>query len=445
MATKMEQYYKQLRTSFTKLAKLEFLNHDGTIAFVLDNNPRNKRSRAFLQSGQLTVNQQNGSRRTATVTLANLNGDYEFSADKIWFGQQIRLMEGLMLPDGTEFYLPQGVFYIKDPEEKLMPGMKTVTYNLVDKWSYLDGTLHGYLDGTYEIPLNTNIFTAIKSILDMNRGNGYPVDSVPPLFTEYYNERTTTLPDGTVISDLLLPYVYRNDAENGSYADVVLEMGGILSAWVGYDATGRLRIEPGNDDILDITKPIEWEFRPNETEFLGATYTTKNTEVFNDLIIVGGSLTEYGYTAARAENNNPRSDTSIGRIGRKTKKEMHNELYSESLCQNLALFKMKRQSILQKSVTIQCQQMFHINENQLVTIARPDKENSPIERHLVTGFTRPIAQNGAMQIQATSVSDLYDVELVMDGLPSTAAGIRAGATWTGWAKEAYATATNNEQ
>lgn len=399
------EYLKAVKGPFAKLAKLEFLQPDGSIAFAVDNSPKNPKSGAFLQNGSLTVNLQNGQRRTATVTLGNLDGAFEYNVNKIWFGQQIRLMEGLTLPDGTDFYLPQGVFYVRDPEEKLMPGTRTMTYRLEDKWSYLNGTLFGYLDGIYEISRGTNIFAAIESILALDRGNGEAVDRVKPLFTDYYNNQTTPLPDGTTASVLSLPYTYRNDSENGSYADVVLEMAGIIAGWVGYDATGRLRVEPSSDDLDDSEKPIEWAFTPNEKQFLGATYTAKNSEVYNDIIVVGESLTQYGYVAGRAQNLDPKSDTNINIIGRKTLRESSAGYYAENQCKNLAAFKLKRQTILQKSVTIQSGQLFHISENQIVTIQRPDKPGAPVERHLVTGFTRPIAQTGAMQINATSVND----------------------------------------
>ena len=397
---------------YVKLARLEFLQPDGSVAFALDNNPNNRRSGSFLQSGQLTVNLQNGQRRTATVTLANLDDEYEYNVNKVWFGQLVRLSEGLRLPNGQDFYLPQGVFYIREPEEKVLPGEKSVTYHLEDKWSYLDGKLFGNLDGIYEIALGTNIFTAIQSVLNMERGNGMVVDSEKPMFTDYYNERTTTLPDGSVVSDLELPYTYRNDGDGGTYAAIVLEMADVLAALVGYDANGRLRIDPSQDDINDSQKPVQWEFKPDAKHFLGATYTIKNTDVYNDIIVTGESLSGYGYIAGRAQNLDPRSDTNVNIIGRKTLKESAAGYYSQKQCENLAAFKLKQQTVLQKSVTIQCAQLFHINENQIVTIRRPDKEGSPMERHLVTGFTRPIAENGVMQINATSVSDFPNVTIV---------------------------------
>ena len=49
--------------------------------------------------------------------------------------------EGLILPNGEDFYIQQGVFLIENPTETIEPGNRTVTYPLVDKWAMLDGTL----------------------------------------------------------------------------------------------------------------------------------------------------------------------------------------------------------------------------------------------------------------------------------------------------------------
>ena len=124
------QYLSAVRGEFHKLARLDFLQPDGSLAFSIDNNPQNPRSGAFIQEGELSVNLQNGMRRQASVTLSNLDGAYDYNVNKVWFGQQIRLMEGLVLPDGTDFYLPQGVFYVKDPEETFLPNQRLFPGNL---------------------------------------------------------------------------------------------------------------------------------------------------------------------------------------------------------------------------------------------------------------------------------------------------------------------------
>ena len=181
-------YLAALRGEFTKVAKLDFLNPDGTIAFTLDNDPKNKRSGAFLQSGDISCNLNNGMRRQASITLENPNGDYDFSVNRIWYGMNVRLWEGLILPDGTEYLIPQGVFEIEQPNEQFRPGGNTVTYRLVDKWARLDGSLGGNLDGAYSVQAGTNILQAIASLLrlgryDMANNSPYPIDPVPPLLT----------------------------------------------------------------------------------------------------------------------------------------------------------------------------------------------------------------------------------------------------------------------
>lgn len=399
------EYLSSLDKPFVKIARLDFLNPNGSVLFAIDNNPKNKRSGAFIQSGDISVNLQNGQRRTATVTLSNLDGEYSYNVNKLWFGQQVRLWEGMILPNGKDFYISQGVFYVKDPEEVFDPGLRQTTLHLVDKWSYLDGTLFGNIDGTYEIPLNSNIFNAIKSILNFDRGNGEKIDSSVPIFTNFYNGKTTTLPDGTTVPLTNTPYTYRCDSENGTLADIILELNTMLAGWIGYDSNGQLRLDPSQDDILDTTKPVQWQFSPKNSTFLGATYSIRNSEVYNDIIIIGETLSDYGQTAGRATNYDPQSDTNANLIGLKTKRYQQSGYYTNDICESMAVFKLKRESVLKKSVSIRCSQIFHLQENNLVTIERTDKVGNPIERHLIMGYSRPIAQSGPMTINCTSVND----------------------------------------
>lgn len=406
MSTRFEQYLSALKTDFTKIARLEFLNSNGTVAFILDNNYKNNRSGAFIQGGSLSVNLQNGTRRTASITLVNTNGEYDFSVNNLWFGTTVRLQMGLLLPDGTEYLIPQGVFYIKDPEEVYLPNQRTIHLELVDKWAMLDGTLGGNLDGIYEVPLNSNIFEAIDGLLKDAQGNGYVFDNTPAIYTSYYNNMTQTLPDGTTASLVESPYTARFDSFGESYADVILELNNMVAGWIGYDATGALRLDPSQDDILDISKPILWTFNPSEKQFLGATYSIRNSEVKNEIIRVGQALDGgYAQVGAKAQNFDPSSDTNINIIGRKVDRKEQSNYYTNDICASLAEFELKRNTILKKSVTIRSTQMFHLVENNLVVIRRIDKKGKPFERHLINGFSIPIGQTGEMTINATSVSD----------------------------------------
>ena len=310
-AEKNLAYMKALRRPFVKLCRLRFLNPDGSTAFSLDNNPGNVRSGAFIADGTISANLQNGQRRNATVTISNVDGAFDYNINKIWFGQEIALDEGLILPNGEDFYIQQGVFLIENPTETIEPGNRTVTYPLVDKWAMLDGTLFGNLEGTYEVKAGSNIFTPIAALLGLPRGNGYPVDRVPPVFTEYYNGKTQKLPDGSDAALTDAPYTLRVEGDGGTYADVVLGLAAMVNAWVGYDNTGALRLDASQDDILDTDKPILWQFSMNEAQILGQSYTMKNTEVYNDYIVLGELLDDNSQPAGRATNYDPMSDTNV--------------------------------------------------------------------------------------------------------------------------------------
>jgi len=409
-------YLNSLNHDFVKLAKLEFLNPDGNVAFALDNNALNYRSGAFLQSGSISCNRNNGPRRQSTVTLANLDNEYEYAVNHIWFGQQIRLSEGLILPDGTEYYIPQGVFEIENPQESLKPGQKTVTYTLVDKWANLDGSLFGNLEDVYSFTEGTNILDAMASLLQLDRftmanDGSNPVDPMPPNFTNYYNDKTQTLTDGTVVSLIEAPYDFTSSS-TGTLADMVIGLNEMIAGDIGYNQYGRLTLRPSQDDILDKDKPIMWDFSQNEKTFLGADYTTKNTEVYNDVIVVGATSDLNETAKARVQNLDPVSDTCVSRIGLKTKRLEMSNFYSNQVCEDYATWMLKRYSTLSKEIVIQSTQMFHIVENELITLERNDKPGSPIERHVVTGFTRPIAQTGNMSINCISVNDFPIVTTV---------------------------------
>nr|DAR23204.1 MAG TPA: tail protein [Bacteriophage sp.] len=411
-------YLNALKTDFTKVTRLEFLTPSGSVGYALDNDYKNKRSGAFLQQGSISCNLQNGTRRQAEITLSNLDDAYNYAVGQVWFGQQIRILEGLVLSDGTEYLIPQGIFEIVTPTETVTPELKTVTYQLTDKWANLDGTLGGNLEGAYSVSTGTNIFEAIDAVLRLDRytmenEGAQPIDAVSPVYTGYYNSMTQTLSDGSLWPLTTTPYTYLS-GDGETLADVVLGLCEMLAAWVGYNHIGRLVVDPSQDDIADTTKPVLWDFTDAEKQFLGAQYTFQNTEVYND-IIVAGATSDDGRTArARVQNRDPASDTCISRIGLKTLRLEMPNYYSDEICRDYAEWKLKRTTALTKEVAITSTQMFHIVENEIVTLERNDKPGHPIERFVVQGFTRPLAQQGTMTINAVSVNDYPQVTVLPD-------------------------------
>ena len=428
-------YLDMLRKPFQKLCRLRFLQPDGSTAFMLDNRVRGEGAGAFISDGSITHNWQNGRRTNATVTIDNVDGAYDYSFTTIWFGQEIALDEGMVLSDGvTEFYIQQGVFLIETPTENVRPGQRTVSYSLVDKVAALDGTLGGNLEGTHQVAVGTNIFTPIATILAEDKGNGYPIDNVTPIFTEFYNGKTQTLPDGTIVNMTDAPYTLTVDGTDGTVWSVVSGLAGMVNGWIGYDETGALRIDPSQDDILDSGKPVLWDFSTDEAELLGMTYSVKNTEVYNDYIVIGEALTDGTQPCGRAEVLDSRSPVDIHAIGRKTIRVSQTGFGTVQQCQDYAAWMLKRSAVLQRAVSISCSQILHIHGNDLVTITRTDKQGSPKERHLIQGFSRPLASTGEMTINAVSVNDFPVTTIAFVGMISFVPSQVGGLAYTGGAQ-----------
>ena len=235
------------------------------------------------------------------------------------------------------------------------------------------------------------------------------IDNIYPFFTNYYNTRTTSN-NGNVYTNNLVPYDIL--VEYGkNYSDILTELNNVIAGWIGYDQTGRLNVLPSENDIADQTKPVLWDYSVNSKTFLKLTETSDMSNVFNEYTIVGESLNSDISPLGRAINNDPTSDTNIGRIGRKAQVETASGYYTSQQCASLAAFKLKRATVLQKSVTFSSTQMFHLQENNLITVRRTDKEGSPVERHLIQSFSLPLSQAETMSITATSVTDYPNIQI----------------------------------
>lgn len=429
MANQSERYLRYLDAllnPFQKLTKLEFLQPDNSVAFFLSNangyrrgyNPKYQSS-ALVQQGTLSVSFQNGARRKASITLSDIDNAFEYNVNNIWFGQKIRLSMGLVLPDGTDFYLPQMVGLIKNPQSVLSENQKTITFPLVDKWANLDGSLFGKLTDTYTAKQSTAEYAVYTAIANLLKTSIYDhkltddinamIDNIAPIFTNYYdgNNYAVLDGDGSQTRTASMTEIPFDISENGgsNFAQLLLQFNDVLAGIIGYDQTGALRLEPSQTDINDIEKPVLWQFTQRNSTLSQISETIKNDEVYNDVIIVGGGNTDGGIWG-RASNDDPNSDTSISAIGLKTYRETKANYFNTKQCTALAEYYLKRKTILQKSVNITSSQMFHLVENQLVSVQRTDKPHNPTERHLINSFSLPIGETGAMTINATSVADI---------------------------------------
>ena len=350
--------------------------------------------------------------------LGNRDMAFDYAVNKLWFGQRVRISMGMTLPNGEDFYFPMGIFYIENPSVLFSPSEKTATLNLTDKWAYLDGSLFGTLEAAYSVNAGTNIFSAIDSFLLMSKytysaasTRSEMIDPVDAVYTTYFSGKTysASKSDGSIVSDIAMtstPYVITEN-RGSTMAAVILKLNEMLAGWIGYDAAGALRLEPSQDDIDDADKPVLYEFSPEDPVLISMTESAQVSSVYNDVTVAGQGLTDQAVWA-RAVNDDPASDTNINLIGRKVLTEEKADYWNTDQCAALARFYLKRKSVLQKSISIECGQMFHLVENRLISVKRTDKPGSPVEKHLIQGFTVPIGETGSMSIQAVSVNDIPD-------------------------------------
>lgn len=377
--------------------KLEWLNPDDTISHEIT-------ADLYNTNGTLNITNQNGCRRTFNLQIHNADGKYDIDVNKIWFGQKVKLYLGLYVDD-TPYFIQQGVFYITNPTDIMNTSEKCIQINCTDKWGFLDGTLFGALDGIYKIPVNSDIFTATKQLLMTDRGNGYPIDSTMPNISTFFNNKMTTLSDGTKVSILKTPFTATIE-KGQTYADVLLQFNTMLAGCIYYDAVGRLNIEPNEDDLLDENKEIMYDFDQNNCEILGKSREYQFTEIYNDILCVGATIN--GYMAkGRATNNSVQSDLCVQRIGKKTKVFEDTNYYTDSLCQDWANYLLRQNTILKSSMNITTTPMYHLDVNKLITITN-EKNHLKKEKFLINSLSIPLGI-GQMSMSVISVNELESI------------------------------------
>lgn len=386
-AATFQQYMAALRTNFSPAVRIEFLHDDGSVALEITED-------AIDQGSTLNVTYQNGARRSASIIMNNWLDTYTYNINKIWFGQKIQIKAGVYLSDGTPALFNQGVFYVSNPQDVFNPAQRTATLQLVDKWSYLDGSLFGKIAGVYLLNVDDDLFVALQQLLLTDRGNGFPLDNIPPMLSNYYIGRYTTVA-GVTHRVLDCPYTAKI---SGCYADVLNEIGTMLVATMGYDANGQLRVESINADIIpDNLRQILWQFTTDEPELFGVTETPQPQNMYNHIVITGGVLNG-AIAKGEAINDDPSSPTNVNIVGKKTFPEERSKYYANSQCQELAEYYLNQYQNLSSTINISCSPMYHFQENQLVTVYREGKDDRVVPC-LVSGWTLPIGM-GQMQITA---------------------------------------------
>ena len=137
------------------IAKIEWLRVDETVESTITSD---------ILGGNLSISRNNGVRRTCSFTLKN---EPNLLPDiyGIWVKKKFKLWLGVIDDNGNEFFLPQGVFVLTNPNYNSEPSGSTVTINGTDKFCLLNGEMGGILKDIYQINSGTNVNNSITTIL----------------------------------------------------------------------------------------------------------------------------------------------------------------------------------------------------------------------------------------------------------------------------------------
>jgi hypothetical protein len=341
-------------------------------------------------SGSLNVERKNGCRRTMNCSIVNSTinqvGKYipDIANGVLPPRQPFRLWLGLADENDEEYYISQGIFFMADPVLSSNLSESIITLDMVDPFGLFDDTIGGSLTSTYIIPVGTNIYTAITSILATE--NSYPLPCI--LDAVYVSEVT--------------PYTITKEAGSGTYGDILTDLAYMLSANLFFNSNGNLVF---SQDINDAIKGSVYDFTTDNAQYLGATNKYDYTSFYNSVLVVGQNVNGAIYSA-EVSNTSLLSETSVNNIGFKRQKRIEDaNISSTQLCTDRANFELKRLIAIQNEVSISSIPFFHIGVDDAITLTDANLGYNR-ERFIVNSLSIPFSIGGQMTINATHAINL---------------------------------------
>lgn len=345
-------------------------------------------------SGSISNNYQQGVRRSVSLTFIDTEGKFlpDSNSNLIWANKKFKLFSGLLDTDTNEiFWFSEGIYYFSNVSSSRNGADKLTTVNGVDKFGKFGSELgYNQLESTYLIPAGTKIYDAIKGILNIDIGNGYPIDPIEPVLDPLY-------------IDEVCPYDI-SKSPSSYLSEMLIELADIIGCDIYYDADGRLHVDSGTIDFSYSNKPSIWDFSDVLPEYMNPSITTNFAEFINTVKVVGNNTNDktYEYTAV---NNNPESPTRVDLIGTKSTYIESASVYNTDRAKDYAEYKLNMFSILQLAVTFSCTFLPHLDVNKVITITDSYYKYEK-QRFVIQSITLPLSYDGVMSISACNVASL---------------------------------------
>jgi hypothetical protein len=401
-------------------------------------------------TGSISINYQQGLRRSCAVSIINVFNKYHFapegqgvedtinslSSQPIWIQNKFKIFIGIKAPklrdmsfDSNKleynnnsnnlyytsptlsndfeidfrkpykkkmqyydtYWFSQGVYVLTNPTILRENSKSIITLNGVDKFGVFGSeTKYKEMEGTYFIPMGTKIKNIIKDILNLDMGNGCPIDVKEPIIDNS-------------IAEMTLPYDIKKSPET-YFSDMLIELANVFACDIFYDTDGVLNFIKGNENQDKLQDPSLWDYSDNENLYFTPSLNMDFNNVYNVIKVIGNNPATDVYTTI-LKNEDLSSPTCVQHIGEKIKYIESTFCYNESRTKDFAKYLLKKYSIMQSSISFQSTILPHLEVNKIITIS--DKVfKYDNQRFVIQSLTLPFSSKTLMDIEATNTANI---------------------------------------
>lgn len=401
------QYIDRLRNDFNRYKlKIELLtSNESAIGQVVSD-------LSITAQGQITINRQQLTRRSCSLTLINVGGKYNPNRNRwFWINRKFKLWIGMATENYTDannknvttdtYWFSQGVYYATSAKGDT----HTISIEGVDKGGALDGTLKLNMLGEKTIvKQGSKLSSLFRETLLLSDGVSV-IDPIPPLIDPYFD------------NIILQQDIELND--NQYIGELFSQISESYGANVYYDHDGRLRVERSmteNGFSLYSLKGITYRFSTDEASYEDASidygYECKNAvTVYTNINAKdsdGNDIENVSYTAY---NQSPLSPINIREIGIRRMDSIEAK-YIDGLtpeemtdrCRQTANYYLLSESLIMLAENFNSFIIPHIDVDDVILITDPYKDIDG-EKFVIQSVSIPLSA-GAMSIEATNINYL---------------------------------------
>lgn len=405
-------------------------------------------------SGSISVNYQQGVRRSCSLTLINVNenlkikqGKYLLDENGLWINTKFKLYTGVKIPKfvsaqreietdyieesgniskdvdilyndndlnlliyrkNTEFleediyWFSQGIYLLTDPSVFRDMSKRTITINGIDKFGVFGSeTNFNQTDSTYLIEEGSKVGNVINSILKFDKGNGLPLDVKSP----YIDPNTKVFVSNEIgdqpVASVGLPFEIDKSPET-YFGDILIELANIYACDIYYDTEGRLHFEKGNEKQSMDDYGSLWDYSDKEPEYYAPQVNYDFKSVYNVVKVVGNNPATDLFESV-IKNNIPSSPTRVQLIGEKILYIESSFCYSEERTKDFAKYMLRKKSMIPLTLSFQSSFIPHLDVNKVITIT-DEYNNYNQQRFIIQSLTIPLTTKSLIDVECTDTA-----------------------------------------